>query len=204
MSQPPSTQSVAERRIQTVCARVTAARTASNTSRGKRMRFSSEPPYSSSRRLEIGDRNSCSRYPCAPCSSMASKPSRSARRAVATKSSRTLASPARSSASGASSPSECGSGGGRHRHPTVRRVGRDLLAAVPGFAARRLAAGVRELDAERDRRNFSDRADDVAPAPPRWRRCRGRDRPGVMRPSADIAVASKMSSPAPDSARCPR
>ena len=39
----------------------TAALTASNTASGKRMRFSSEPPNSSSRRLESGDRNWCSR-----------------------------------------------------------------------------------------------------------------------------------------------
>ena len=39
----------------------TAARTAWNTSSGKRMRFSSDPPYRSSRRFDSGDRNWCSK-----------------------------------------------------------------------------------------------------------------------------------------------
>ena len=43
-SQPPSTQSLAEMRMPTTISGDTAARTASNTSSGKRMRFSSEPP----------------------------------------------------------------------------------------------------------------------------------------------------------------
>ena len=43
------------------CRAGNAARTASNTSSGKRMRFSSEPPYWSVRWLAIGDRNWCSR-----------------------------------------------------------------------------------------------------------------------------------------------
>ena len=44
ISQPPGTQSVAEIRIQTGFSAGNAARTASNTSIGKRIRFSSEPP----------------------------------------------------------------------------------------------------------------------------------------------------------------
>ena len=54
--------------------RPTAARTASSTSTQKRMRFSRLPPYSSVRRLLLGERNSWIRYPCAPCTSMPSKP----------------------------------------------------------------------------------------------------------------------------------
>ena len=65
-SAPPSTQSEAETRIQTGLLAGNAARTASNTSRGKRIRFSRLPPYLSSRLFESGDRNSCSRYPWAP------------------------------------------------------------------------------------------------------------------------------------------
>ena len=60
-SQPPSTQSVADRRTHTGRSAGNAARTASNTSSGKRMRFSRLPPYSSVRWLASGDRNSCSR-----------------------------------------------------------------------------------------------------------------------------------------------
>ncbi|MDT4869554.1 hypothetical protein FQZ97_1045910 [compost metagenome] len=60
-SHPPSTQSVPERRMPSAMLAGSAARTASNTASGKRMRFSSEPPYSSMRWLEIGERNWCSR-----------------------------------------------------------------------------------------------------------------------------------------------
>ena len=55
------TQSAADTRVHTGLSAGKAARTASNTSSGKRMRFSRLPPYSSSRRLVSGDRNSCSR-----------------------------------------------------------------------------------------------------------------------------------------------
>ena len=55
--QPPSTQSVAETRIPIGFVSGKTFRTASNTSIGKRMRFSVEPPYSSLRWLEIGDMN---------------------------------------------------------------------------------------------------------------------------------------------------
>ncbi len=60
-SVPPSNQSVAE--IRTVIGRSAGhtARTASNTSSGNRSRFSSDPPYSSVRRLVSGDRNEDSR-----------------------------------------------------------------------------------------------------------------------------------------------
>ena len=44
LSQPPSTQSVAETRIVTPRSAGKAARTASNTSSGKRIRFSRLPP----------------------------------------------------------------------------------------------------------------------------------------------------------------
>jgi hypothetical protein len=58
MSQPPSVQSVQETRTPRGLSSGHSARTAAKTSRGKRMRFASEPPYSSSRRLESGERNS--------------------------------------------------------------------------------------------------------------------------------------------------
>ena len=60
-SVPPSYQSVAE--IRTLIGRSAGqtARTASNTSSGKRSRFSSEPPYSSVRWLVSGERNDESR-----------------------------------------------------------------------------------------------------------------------------------------------
>ena len=50
-----------ETRIVTGRSAGNAARTASNTSSGKRMRFSRLPPYSSVRRFESGERNWCSR-----------------------------------------------------------------------------------------------------------------------------------------------
>ncbi|MNN91630.1 hypothetical protein D3C81_2097670 [compost metagenome] len=56
-SQPPSTQSVAEIRTPTAMLAGTAACTASSTRSNKRMRFCSEPPYSSVRWLLNGDRN---------------------------------------------------------------------------------------------------------------------------------------------------
>ncbi len=61
MSQPPGTQSVAEMRAHTGLPAGKAARTASNTSSGKRILFSRLPPYWSVRLLAIGDRNWCSR-----------------------------------------------------------------------------------------------------------------------------------------------
>src|SRR3954462_7026230 len=112
MSQPPGTQSVAEMRIQTGFSAGKIARTATKTSRGKRMRFSRLPPYSSSRLLARGDKTWCSREPCAPGISIPSRPRRAARRAALTKSSRTRSSPARSSARGTSSSSACGTGEG--------------------------------------------------------------------------------------------
>ncbi len=60
-SQPPSTQSVAEMRMPTGMRGGTTARTASNTSSGKRMRLAAGPPYSSPRAFDSGERNSCSR-----------------------------------------------------------------------------------------------------------------------------------------------
>ena len=83
---PSGTQSVAEMRTIIGRSAGQAARTASNTSSGKRSRFSSEPPYSSVRWLATGERNEESRYPWAQCSSSRSKPASAPRRAAATKS----------------------------------------------------------------------------------------------------------------------
>ena len=60
-----------------------ASRTALATCRGDRRRPWRRPPKSSRRRFERGERNSCSRYPCAECISTASRPMRSARPAAA-------------------------------------------------------------------------------------------------------------------------
>ena len=60
-SQPPSTQSVPDTRRPSATEAGSSARSASNTASGKRMRFSSEPPNSSSRWLDKGDKNSCSK-----------------------------------------------------------------------------------------------------------------------------------------------
>ncbi len=60
-SLPSGIQSVAEMRTVSGRSAGQAARTASKTSSGKRSRFSSEPPYSSVRWLEIGERNEDSR-----------------------------------------------------------------------------------------------------------------------------------------------
>ena len=54
---PPSIQSTEEMRVEIGLCAGQAARTALNTSSGKRMRFSSEPPYSSVRRLVSGEMN---------------------------------------------------------------------------------------------------------------------------------------------------
>ena len=56
MSQPPSTQSVDEMRMKSGSSRGQTPRTARTTSRTMRVRFSKEPPYSSSRSLESGER----------------------------------------------------------------------------------------------------------------------------------------------------
>ena len=62
MSQPlPSTQSVADTRTHTGRSSANAARTSPNTSSAKRIRLASDPPYSSLRRLAMGERNWCSR-----------------------------------------------------------------------------------------------------------------------------------------------
>src|SRR5229473_5048379 len=60
-SHPPSIQSVHETRTPSGLCSGHAARTAAKTSSGKRILLASEPPYSSSRRFESGDRNSCMR-----------------------------------------------------------------------------------------------------------------------------------------------
>ncbi len=52
---PPSTQSTDEMRVLIGLSFGQAARTALNTSSGNRMRFSSEPPYSSVRLFEAGE-----------------------------------------------------------------------------------------------------------------------------------------------------
>ncbi len=52
---PPGAQSTAEMRTEIGLCSGQAARTASNTSSGKRIRFSSEPPYSSLRSLVSGE-----------------------------------------------------------------------------------------------------------------------------------------------------
>src|SRR5580704_9612891 len=86
---PPSIQSWPVMRAPSGMPCGIAARTALATSSGKRMRPSKEPPYSSLRLLEIGERKLCSRYPCAACSSTASTPARTARWAAWTNPSRT-------------------------------------------------------------------------------------------------------------------
>ncbi len=58
---PSGSQSVAEMRTVTGIRSGTARRTASNTSSGKRSRFSRLPPYASVRRLATGDRKEDSR-----------------------------------------------------------------------------------------------------------------------------------------------
>src|SRR5581483_6600243 len=57
-SKPPSFQSVAETRQKRGSLSGQTSRTACTARRAKRMRFSSEPPYSSLRVLQRGDKNS--------------------------------------------------------------------------------------------------------------------------------------------------
>ena len=58
---PSGIQSVADRRTDIGFISGHTARQASNTSSGKRIRFSSRPPYSSTRRLVIGEMKLASR-----------------------------------------------------------------------------------------------------------------------------------------------
>ena len=58
---PPSSQSTAEIRTDIGRSSGHAARTASNTSSGKRIRFARLPPYSSVRRFVSGEMNDASR-----------------------------------------------------------------------------------------------------------------------------------------------
>ena len=95
-------------------------------------------------------------------------------------------------------------GRGRDGTPRPGLAEPDLRPAQPGRAARGLAAGVGELHAHAHRRVRAHAREHAVPAPLRWRRSRGPDRPDVMRPSAETAVASTISRPAPDSARWPR
>ena len=60
-AKPAISTMVAEARKKLVASAGKAARTASNISNGNRIRFSSDPPYSSSRRLESGEQKLCSR-----------------------------------------------------------------------------------------------------------------------------------------------
>lgn len=80
-SQPPSAQSVAENRTATSAAGA-ASFTAVTTRRSSRVRFSNDPPYSSVRRFDSGERNWWSRYPCAAWISSTVKPAATARRAA--------------------------------------------------------------------------------------------------------------------------
>jgi hypothetical protein len=66
---PPGIQSVADSRTDIGFPAGQCSRQASNTSSGKRSRFSSRPPYSSTRRFVTGEMKLASRYPCAMCSS---------------------------------------------------------------------------------------------------------------------------------------
>src|SRR5579859_8143429 len=59
-------------------------RTARTTSRGNRILFSNDPPYSSVRVFVAGEMNEWRRYPCAECTSTKSTPASTARLAPAT------------------------------------------------------------------------------------------------------------------------
>ncbi len=75
------------RRMPTQMSCPTSARTAWRTSRRNRIRFSSDPPYSSVRTLLAGDRNCSIRYPDDACTSIPSSPPSRQRRAAAAKAS---------------------------------------------------------------------------------------------------------------------
>ena len=61
ISQPPSIQSVAEIRTAKACELGTINRSSLAISQSNLIRFSNEPPYSSVRLFEIGDKNSWSK-----------------------------------------------------------------------------------------------------------------------------------------------
>ena len=85
MSHPPSTQSVEEILTNRGSRSGQTDLTAAAIFRESRILFSREPPYSSPLLFESGERNSCTRYPCAMCSSITWNPASRARLAAATK-----------------------------------------------------------------------------------------------------------------------
>ena len=92
---PSGTQSVAEVRTLTGLPEGQTARHASSTSSGNRARPDNDPPYSSSRRFDTGDRKLESRYPWAMWTSSKSKPAWRAPRDADTNWSRTTSISAR-------------------------------------------------------------------------------------------------------------
>lgn len=134
---------------------------------------------------------------------MPSSPRRAARLAAATKSSRTLSMPARSSANGASSPSACGTADGARVFQPSGWSGRIWLPPSQGAwldalrpaCASCIASAIGEcaLMALITLPSAASFASEYKPRSP-----------GVMRPSGDTADASMISIAAPDSASWPR
>ncbi len=199
--QPPGAQSVAESRTSSGRCDGHADLTARVTSSSRRARFSKLPPYSSVRSFARGDRNWCSRYPCAAWISTASKPARMLRRVALAKSAITFAmsstviarglryvsvKPSADGPTTSQPPSSSGT-------PPRPRKGAKVLALRPACASC------------------------TATRPPcLWTKslmsasfvtCSSRQIPrssGEMRPSGLTAVASVTIRPAPPSANCPR
>ncbi len=157
-SQPPSTQSVADRRTPTGMAAGTAARTASKTCSGRRMRFSSEPPYASAAR--IGDRRQelvqqvavrrmqldrVQPQPVRAPRSIGEGRDDALHAGLVERLRRRLALGMRQRRR-------------RQRPPATRLIGRNQHAALPGHMARRLAPGMAELDGDGHGRMRAHRA----------------------------------------------
>ena len=160
------------------------------------------PPHRSSRRFESGDRNWCTRYPCAAWTSTTSNPASTARRAARRKSSITASTPASSSATGSRSPSNATA-----TRPTRSASRPRRAAASPSGAS---VSG--QTDALRPA--CASWMPDAAPCE-RMNRvirlhasaCSSFQRPvswSEMRPSGPTAVASATTSPAPPAAIEPR
>lgn len=179
-----------------------AVRTTRATSSVSRARPSKSPPQPSVRRLLIGDRNECSRYPCAAWISATWKPAATARRAALANASITRAMPASSSARGIGYTSLNGialgaitsthppSATGTARAPSHGRV---VLALRPACASWIPTAAPCARTKSVMRRSGATCASSQSPRS--WR---------LMRPSGTTAVASVSTSPAPPVAKPPR
>ena len=200
-SKPPGTQSVAEMRTLIGFSAGQISRTASNTSSGKRIRFSREPPYLSVRWFESGVRKLESRYPWAMCSSSRSKPACSASTAARTNSSRTRSKSPSSISRGTCETGRYGIGDGA------------VISQLPLSSGKSTPSHISFVEPFRPEwpswpptfaSEFSCTKSTIRRQASTWPSSHRPAHPGVIRPSGETQSISPMTRPAPPSERAPR